>query len=149
MLPGEASARGTKAKQRQLHPNPSKERAALLLRRLGHGPLVILSSLSCSKMGSEVVLLRIISTSSLSSDCLARECAPRRSWNPIAKASKRVARASLSYGTCFAALHSGSWSGSLFCLSAVGVSLCHAAAAPRAHRVSLWDQEEPIEEPRN
>jgi len=37
MPPGEASARGTKANQRQLHPKPSKERAAMLLGRLGHG----------------------------------------------------------------------------------------------------------------
>jgi len=36
VFPGEASARGTKANQRQFHPKPSKGRAALLLRRLGH-----------------------------------------------------------------------------------------------------------------
>ena len=37
MLPGEASARGTKTNQRQFHLRPSKERAAMLLGRLGHG----------------------------------------------------------------------------------------------------------------
>jgi hypothetical protein len=35
MFPAEASARGTRANQRQFHPKPSNERAALLLRRLG------------------------------------------------------------------------------------------------------------------
>jgi len=38
MLLGEAGVRGTKASQRQFHPESSKERAALLLGRLGHGP---------------------------------------------------------------------------------------------------------------
>ena len=37
MFPGEANAQDTKANQRQFHLRPSKERAAMLLGRLGHG----------------------------------------------------------------------------------------------------------------
>jgi hypothetical protein len=54
---GEAGARGTKANQRQFHPEPSKERAALLLGCMGHGSRVgggLVAGRICLEPGEEV-----------------------------------------------------------------------------------------------